>query len=110
MPAASGAAFFALETHYGPQMLSELMASTRPVAAFAQPATRQKLTTALVAARSPPLLTLDGAAWKAEAAAALAPPRESWPRAAPFDTGIITMTSGTSGKPKAIACPVSALS
>ena len=33
------------------------------------------------------------------------PPLGGWPRAAPRDPAIITMTSGTSGKPKCILCP-----
>ncbi|KAL1526376.1 hypothetical protein AB1Y20_015089 [Prymnesium parvum] len=105
----TGAAFFALETHYGPQMLLDLLETTRPVAALASPRLRQKLEAALPPAT--PLLTLDGG-WHAlaQAAGARAPPSKAWVRAAPYDTGLITMTSGTSGKPKAIACPYASLS
>ena len=104
----AGAAFFALETHYGPQMLTELLQQTHPVAGFSSAPLRSRLHAALQSSTNAPTLSLDGTGWRQEAAAATAavPPRDTWARAAPFDTGIITMTSGTSGKPKAIACPV----
>lgn len=99
----SGAAFFALETHYGPQMLSELLEATSPVAGLASLTLRPRLE----AACSAPILTLTGGKWRAELSKL---PRPRWVRAGPFDTGIVTMTSGTSGKPKAIAVPFSSLS
>ena len=116
----SGAACFGLETHFGPQMLTDLLKDTTPVAAIAADRHLPKLAAALAAAAeaaddrpmgaaaAAPLLQMDAASdWRATvaAAAAAAPPREAWARAAPYDAGIITMTSGTSGKPKAIACP-----
>ena len=66
----------------------------------------ERLADALPAAT--PMLHIDGGeAWQdaARDAAARVPPRQLWLRAEPFDTGIITMTSGTTGRPKAIACP-----
>ncbi|KAL3928627.1 MAG: hypothetical protein SGPRY_002309 [Prymnesium sp.] len=107
----TGAAFFALETHYGPQMLLELLQSTRPIAAFASANMRQKLSAALSVGDATPILTLGCSGWRSEAQSVIknSTPRELWSRAAPFDTGVITMTSGTSGKPKAIACPMVSL-
>ena len=100
----SGAAFFGMETHFGPKMLAELLEQSRPVALLASAATRARAEGALPTTTA--LLDVD-AGWReaaAAAAAAVAPP-EAWARAAPYDGGIITMTSGTSGKPKAIVCP-----
>ena len=100
----SGAAFFGMETHFGPKMLAELLEQSRPVALLASAATRARRGRA--ADDNGALLDVD-AGWReaaAAAAAAVAPP-EAWARAAPYDGGIITMTSGTSGKPKAIVCP-----
>ena len=97
-------------------MLRDLMLDTDPVAAISSDTLAPRLAAALPASGTAgsshagvPLLEMvrDGG-WRALASAAAERigPRATWPRAAPYDTGIITMTSGTSGKPKAIACPV----
>ena len=105
--AMSAAACFALEGHFGPKMLNDLLGDTTPIAALAAPGTlAERLGAALPAGVSLLAVDADGG-WKVAAgdARAAAPPRSAWPRAEPYDTGIITMTSGTTGKPKAIACP-----
>ena len=108
--AMSGAACFGLETHFGPQMLSDLMADTRPLAAITSPRHAPQLAAALSPEMGLLEMSHDGA-WRAlaQSAAEQVPPRSAWVRAAPYDTGLITMTSGTSGKPKSIACPTISL-
>ena len=98
-PARPGAAFFPLEPHLGPRSLAQLLAQATPVA---------RLTSATHRGRLPedgtPTLDFDRPGWRAAAAAAAAaaPPPSSWPRAAPYDAGIVTMTSGTTGAPKTV--------
>lgn len=69
-----------------------------------------------VEARAPqrvgvPLLDLSSPRWLRVAAAAAerAPPRAKWARADDMDPGMITMTSGTSGRPKGVCTPTRTL-
>lgn len=109
----TGGAFFGLETHFGPQMMHSLLGDVRPVAGITEQRFLEKLSSALafVAPDAPsptPLLQMDEHSdWRTLVAtvAASAPPRNAWPRAQPYDHGIITFTSGTSGKPKCLTVP-----
>lgn len=104
----AAAGFFAMETHFGPQMLVELLKQTTPVCAVVSAKTAARLT---AASASLPLINVD-TQWREQAAneAARVPRPSQWPRARPFDTGIITMTSGTTGTPKTILCTYAAYS
>ena len=94
-------------------MMHSLLGDVRPVAAITERRFLEKLSSALAFvapdATSPtPLLQMDEHAdWRALVAtvAASAPPRSAWTRAQPYDHGIITFTSGTSGKPKCLTVP-----
>lgn len=88
-------------------MLTELLETTKPAAGLASGLLRPKLEAAIPAAKRAAILILSEPGWKDVARRAAVP--SQWPRAAPFDTGLITMTSGTSGKPKALAVPVISL-
>lgn len=113
----AGAAFFAMQPHLGAQTLAEHLALTKPKCLLTSARMRAKLEAAVEAAveaaaitaspaveASPaPLLSVDAADWSAEAArlgAAAIDAQPGWARAAPFEPAIVTMTSGTSGKPK----------
>jgi len=98
----AGAAFFPLETHLGPKALAGLLDSASPVAL---------LTSAKYAGRldaTIPTLSFDEPGWRAlvRAAAKTAPPAALWARPMPYDAGIVTMTSGTTGAPKTVLNPM----
>ena len=108
--ALSGAACFGAEAHFSPTVLAALVADISPVAAIACSAHAPRLAAAL--ASSAHLLAVDERGRWREACASAAlrtPPRAAWPRAQHYDTGLIMLTSGTSRRPKAIACPAVAL-
>ena len=108
--ALSGAACVGAETHLGAKMLQSLMADTTPVGAIGSPEHAPRLVASLPQ-HVHVLLMDERGRWREACAAAASrvPPRAAWPRAQPYDTGLIVLTSGTSGKPKAIACPTVAL-
>lgn len=97
----SGAAFFPLETHLGPKALADILAPAAPVALI----TSHKYASRLPSGGAP-TLNFDHLDWRQTVREGADRAPATWARAAAYDPGIITMTSGTTGAPKTVLNPM----
>jgi acyl transferase domain-containing protein/non-ribosomal peptide synthetase component F/acyl carrier protein len=97
----SGAAFFPLETHLGPKALADILTPAAPVALITSRKHASRLPT-----NSAPTLNFDDPDWRRTVSEGADRAPAMWGRAAAYDPGIITMTSGTTGAPKTVLNPM----